>query len=107
MRYDAKWFHLDKKSRMFYVEDPFNPADLPGLVAQYREALTQAPNDHGTRLMLANCLYASGQREEAQAEWQTILDSGDKQWISMVQRTQALIRRNQPPTSDEPDEPQE
>ncbi len=67
--------------------------DLPQRIAEHLKTLTSAPNDAGTRFMLANCLYASGQRQEAEAEWERVAQSGDVEWADMVAQARETLAR--------------
>ena len=68
---------------------------LSTLIARHRQVLSARPNELVTRYMLANCLYEDGQREAAEAEWETVVQSEDTEWAETVREARAALARIQ------------
>jgi hypothetical protein len=83
----------DRHRRTLYVRRRPVPKDLPQYIKDYCRTLIASPDDLGTRFLLANCLYATGQRAEAEGEWDIVAGSGDAEWTATVaELRQELLR---------------
>ena len=63
----------------------------PTLIAQHRQALAAHPDELAARYVLANCLYADGQIEAAEVEWEIVAQSGSLSWAEIVQEARQAL----------------
>jgi cytochrome c-type biogenesis protein CcmH/NrfG len=92
-RYNGERRAKQRESRQF-LERMRGPDDLPGIIELHRHILAADPDALGTRFMLANCLYVSGEHTQAEADWQMVYRAGGT-WAEMVTETRQMLRQIQ------------
>ena len=61
-----------------------NREELFAQAAELRRTLAANPADHGARYLLATSLYGLSLFAEARTEWETVLSSGDENWVVLA-----------------------